>query len=310
MIPDEIIMKTAKTLFQELRDGIFLKESPDEIESIAWILLDHFAGISRNDVMSGKVVRLTPELGQRLQASIDRINREEPVQYVLGEAHFYGRNFQVNPAVLIPRPETEGLVLTVLTWRYSADEPYAPGVKILDIGTGSGCIATTLSLEWSGAEVYATDVSPAALSVASANAHLYNANITFIEHNILEDKIPLTDLDIIVSNPPYVVEHEKSRMKVNVLAHEPHLALFVPEDDPLVFYKHIVSKAHKGLRPGGLLAVEINEKFGNQVSGIFLENGFENIAIISDVAGKPRIVSGERQGSVHVTADPSSLQNP
>ena len=294
MIPDEVTMKSAKTLFQELLDGIFLRESPDEIKSIAWLLLDHFAGVSRNDIMSGKVVRVTPELGQQLQTSIDRINREEPLQYVLGEAYFYGRNFQVNPAVLIPRPETEELIRTVLTWRYAGGKPDAAAVKILDIGTGSGCIAITLSLEWNGAEVYATDVSTAALSVAVANADLYKAKTIFIEHDILEDKIPLTNLDIIVSNPPYIAMAEKTAMKANVLAYEPHLALFVPEDDPLVFFKHIASKANNALRPGGLLAVEINEKFGGPVADIFFNNGFENIDITSDVSGKQRVVKGER----------------
>src|SRR5690349_24812935 len=185
MIPDQTIVKSAKTLFQEVAAAIVLNESPDEIKSIAWVMLDHFAGITRNDIMSGKAVHVTPELGRQLQVSIDRINREEPVQYVLGEAHFYGRNFQVNPAVLIPRPETEELVRLVLSWRYAGGKARPATARILDIGTGSGCIAITLAIEWNGAEVHATDVSTAALSVAVANADLQHAKVTFVEHNIL-----------------------------------------------------------------------------------------------------------------------------
>jgi release factor glutamine methyltransferase len=196
---------------------------------------------------------------------------------------------------LIPRPETEELIRVVLSWR--ARQKESPRiVRVLDIGTGSGCIPITLFHEIGDGDFYATDISNAALSVALRNAELLHANVTFIEHNILKEKLPLGDLDIIVSNPPYVTQRESGQMKPNVLNFEPHLALFVPNDDPLMFYREITVRAMEALRPSGLLAVEINENFGTDVARLFRNVGFHEVQVINDISEKSRVVQGAKPG--------------
>ncbi|MEX1239408.1 MAG: peptide chain release factor N(5)-glutamine methyltransferase [Cyclobacteriaceae bacterium] len=285
-------MKNSRTVFQQVVDDIHLGESPEEIRDMAFVLLESTFGVSKTDIMAGKIVAFPQETALALKKAVDRINKGEPVQYVVGEEYFYGRKFHVNPSVLIPRPETEELVRAVMGYHnallIARNKPQA--LRILDIGTGSGCIPITLSLEIAEAELYATDVSTAALSVAVGNAETYGAKITFIEHNILKEKIPLSNMDVIVSNPPYVTEKEKGEMKPNVLDHEPHQALFVSDVDPLIFYKAISERSKGALNPNGLLVVEINEKFGKDVSEIFQLNGFRDVEIVKDVAGKERIV--------------------
>ena len=288
-------MKNSKVLFQEVLSAITLKEKREEIQAIAFILLESICGITRIEIMSGRIISYTEETARTLQKFIERVNEAEPVQYVVGEEYFFGRKFQVNPCVLIPRPETEELVRVVLSWA-AREKRLTESLRILDIGTGSGCIPITLFHEIGNAEVYATDISNAALSVALKNAELLNANITFIEHNILKEELPVRDLDIIVSNPPYVTEREKGIMKSNVVKFEPHLALFVPDDDPLLFYNEIAARAMKALKVSGLLAVEINENFGNDVSLIFQAAGFKDVAIVNDIADKARIVRALRPG--------------
>jgi release factor glutamine methyltransferase len=193
----------------------------------------------------------------------------------------------VNSAVLIPRPETEELISELKSiLRYSA--------SILDIGTGSGCISITLALELRGSKVFATDVSDQALSLSKENNTRLGATVQFLKHDILHEEIPFSGLDVIVSNPPYIVFSEKEQMQPNVVNFEPHLALFVPENDPLIFYKKIASKAYAALKAGGLLCVEINERFGGEVAKLFLDSGFEEIKIIRDLSGKERIVRGKK----------------
>ncbi len=287
-------MKNSKALFQETMSGITLKESQEELQAIVYFLFENFFGVSKTDIMTGKPVPYPAETANRLRKAVERINKQEPVQYVVGEESFFGRKFQVNPSVLIPRGETEELIRIVLAYRSALllENDYHPPFRILDIGTGSGCIPITLSLEIGDAEVYCTDISNAALSVASNNAELLNARVIFVEHNILREKIPFRHLDVIVSNPPYVTTKEGSAMQVNVTAFEPHLALFVPDNDPLIFYKEIARQAKEVLKPKGLLAVEINEKFGKEVSDLFLGEGFSDVRVVKDVAGKERVVCG------------------
>lgn len=287
-------MKNSRIVFQEVVADIQLKESPEEIREMAFILLESIFGVSKTDIMAGKIVAFPEEAALALRKAVDRINKGEPVQYVVGEEYFFGREFHVNPSVLIPRPETEGLVRAVIAYNNSlllARNRPDP-LKILDVGTGSGCIPITLFLEIPETEIYGTDVSSAALSVAVGNAEKYGAKITFVEHNILNERIPLSNLDVIVSNPPYVTEKEKDQMKPNVLDYEPREALFVSDVDPLIFYKGISDQAKEVLKPGGLLAVEINEKFGKDVSEIFRRKGFNEVKIVKDLAGKERIVKG------------------
>lgn len=272
---------------------ISLKENPEEIQTIAYLLLEHFFALSRTDVMLEKAIPYASPAATDLKKAIERVNDHEPIQYVLEQEFFFGRKFHVNQSVLIPRPETEELVRVIMAHkgRLESDVEGRP-LRILDIGTGSGCIAVTLSLELAAAQVFATDISNAALSVASGNADALNARATFVEHNILVEELPFDNLDLVVSNPPYVATGEKAAMQATVTGFEPHVALFVPNDDPLVFYKKIVQKGAKALRPKGLLAVEINEKFGNDVSDLFLQQGFAEVAVTKDISRKDRIVTG------------------
>lgn len=285
-------MKNSKLVFQELVEKIALNDYQEEIKAIALILMDKVLGASKTDIMAGKMVSVSEGTLNTLEEYVTRINRFEPVQYVVGEGYFYGRPFKVNHSVLIPRPETEELVRAVLK-----DENPGKGKapKVLDIGTGSGCIAITLFLEHPGATIYASDISVEALSVAGENASFHDARINLARHDILKEIIPFESLDVIVSNPPYVAESERSTIRSNVLEFEPHSALFVPDDDPLIFYREIVKKGKRALRKGGLLSVEINERFGDQVSELFRLNHFAGVEIILDVAGKPRVVIGRSE---------------
>ncbi len=287
-------MKNSRTLFQEVVAGITLPESAGEINSIAYFLLTGVFEINKTDILAGKMVPYSDATAQTLQKSIRRINSGEPVQYVLGEAYFFGRKFRVNASVLIPRPETEGLVAAVLSYcaHLSDFRSHRQAIAIMDVGTGSGCIPVTLFNELPAVKLYATDISTAALSVAVDNASLYNAEITFIEHNILTEPIPVGELDVIVSNPPYVTDRERTGMARNVLDFEPHTALFVPDNDPLLFYHAIARQSKPVLKVDGFIALEINSQYAKPVKDILLDNGFKEVSILQDVSGKDRIVTG------------------
>lgn len=278
-------MINSKDLFRDLRKRITLALDASETESILYRVLEEVSGITRSDIISQKAVSLTAREISALDSIIDRINTSEPVQYILGKADFFGREFLVNTSVLIPRPETELLVEEVLTHASNTSG------KILDIGTGSGCIAVTLSRELPKADVYAFDISEEALQTARSNAARLNANVTFQQVDILKDEIMLRDLDCIVSNPPYVAVSERDSMHDNVLNYEPHLALFVPDNDPLIFYKIIATKGKEALKSGGRLVVEINERFGKEVCAVFAGAGLSDVRIIKDLQNKDRIVS-------------------
>jgi release factor glutamine methyltransferase len=280
-------MNNSKILFQDFIRQITLKERAEEISGMAYLVFEHLFGISKTDVLTERLIQASPSDVQRLAEIVERINHHEPLQYIVGDAEFFGRRFKVNSAVLIPRPETEELISEVKSiLRDSA--------SILDIGTGSGCISITLALELRGSKVFATDVSDQALSLSEENNTRLGATVQFLKHDILHEEIPFSGLDVIVSNPPYIVFSEKEQMQPNVVNFEPHLALFVPENDPLIFYKKIASKAYAALKAGGLLCVEINERFGGEVAKLFLDSGFEEIKIIRDLSGKERIVRGKK----------------
>ncbi len=221
-----------------------------------------------------------------------QLKTSKPIQYVLGETEFYGRTFRVNPAVLIPRSETEELVKWVL------DSVSIVNPSILDIGTGSGCIAISFKIELPEAEVFALDISADALALAQENAALHKAAVTFIEKDVLH--MQPTDLattfDVVVSNPPYIALAEKDTMKANVLANEPHLALFVPNNDPLIFYERISALAQAKLNPGGFLFFEINERFGIEVIELLVKKGFKQVALHQDLSGKDRMVKAQWLG--------------
>lgn len=278
-------MMNSKDLFRDLRKRITLPQEAVETDTMVYLMLESIAGLTRSDVIAQKSVSLTSAESTKLNEGLDRINANEPIQYILGSAHFYGREFQVNSAVLIPRPETELIVAEVLR-----NTPKTPG-KILDIGTGSGCIAVTLAKELPDKTIIAYDVSDAALKIASFNASHLQADVLFQRVDILNDEIQLDDLECIVSNPPYVAVSEKSTMNANVLNHEPHLALFVPDDDPLIFYTMIAKKGINALKPGGKIVVEINEQFGKEVRELFIQTGFTGAIVIKDLQHKDRIVT-------------------
>ncbi len=281
-------MKNSKDLFRDLRKQITLSEDAAEIESMLYLILEYVANITRSDIIAQKAISLTEKQEQWFEDIIRRLNTQEPVQYILGKTEFFGRVFNVNPSVLIPRPETELLIDHVL--KNTSNDPG----KILDIGTGSGCIAITLAKEFPSKTIIAFDISEAALKTASENAKDLSAPVDFRKTDILLEDIPFNDLEIIVSNPPYVAVSEKSSMNNNVLKHEPHLALFVPDNDPLVFYKAIAEKGFDALKPNGKIFVEINERFGDETADIFSKRGFKDVWIIKDFQNKNRIVSAKK----------------
>jgi release factor glutamine methyltransferase len=281
-------MTNSKDLFRELIASISINETKEEKESIVYLFMEKFLNIFRSDIMTERRVMLDESHHERIDDFIRRINSYEPVQYVIGKCDFYGRPFLVDKNVLIPRPETEELVKEVVNYSKGINRPF----RILDIGTGSGCIAITLKLELPYAEVYATDISEDALSIARRNGRLLKVDVNFVFHDILKQEIPCNSLDIIVSNPPYVRMSEKVSMSTNVLHFEPHLALFVPDNDPLLFYKAIVDRSEQMLRPGGLIIFEVNEKHGKEVADILVTNKYRSVEIIKDIFGKERIVRG------------------
>ena len=278
-------MANSKELFRELVNKIQLPENNEEIESIVYFLLENQLGLTRTDVLAKK--ELENAHAPDWEEIISRINRQEPVQYILSEAVFYGRKFKVDPSVLIPRPETE-LIIDEVRMDHSQEKK---GLAILDVGTGSGCIAITLAKELPKAKIYATDVSAGALLTAVENAKRNRTAVEFIRHNILSDELQLKGIDIVVSNPPYVTLAEKAAMKKNVVEFEPPEALFVPDDDPFIFYSAIARVGKKILRPGGKVIVEINERFGTGVSEVFLKAGYHSVLVRKDFAGKDRLVS-------------------
>ena len=253
------------------------------------LVMEECFGLTHADILLGKDSQISEENKVRLEEIVTRLLENEPVQYILGYAHFHGRRFNVRSGVLIPRPETELLVDKVLELVQSAGEGCQP--KVLDIGTGSGCIAISLAL--AGCMVTAMDISEKALDVASENASMHNAEVTFMHENILQPSSSAGRWDVIVSNPPYVCLREAEEMERNVLDHEPHLALFVPDTDPLIFYRAIASFALSHLAPGGWVCLEINQAFPLEMSRLLASFGFRNITIIPDQYDKKRIACAQ-----------------
>jgi release factor glutamine methyltransferase len=284
-------MAESKKLFDELVRQLLSIYDRAEAQSIVFLLLAHQLRLKKTDILANKPI--PPDVSpEDLQADMERLMRHEPIQYVLGETDFFGRRFLVTPAVLIPRPETEELV-DWIRQRYRL----ASDVLILDIGTGSGCIAITLARELSGACVTAWDISPAALAVAANNAAFHQAAVLFEEVDILHQatwrQAPV--FDCIVSNPPYVTRGEMAQMRPNVTAYEPHLALFVEDDSPLLFYESIVRFCQDHLRPEGHCYVEVNEQYATEVRRLFEMNGFDDAEIYRDLFDKPRFVRAGRR---------------
>lgn len=257
-----------------------------EARAITDYVLDVCFGLSKADIMCGAVEEMTAEKAAELNKIFGRLMEGEPVQYVLGRAEFSGRWFNVRPGVLIPRPETEELCAWI-----TADSKASGSQKVLDIGTGSGCIAITLQLDMPESKVTAWDISADALDVARENAKQLGANVSFVKQDALNAK-PEGEWDVIVSNPPYICEKEKKDMAVNVLEHEPHTALFVPDADPLLFYRAITRLAVQTLSKGGRLYFEINPIYADDTCRMMRAEGMTEVELRSDMYGKQRMAKG------------------
>lgn len=316
---------SSKIFFDKLLQQITVYENQEAKEIVFW-LMEFYLGLSKIDIFNNKLIDN--------QSFIDwgnitkRLNSHEPIQYILGETEFYGRRFLVNESVLIPRPETEELVQLVvennrqlavgsqqsavgnrqsavgsrkseinteteLRTQHSKAER-RPLRTILDIGTGSGCIAISLAKELPNFKVFAYDISEKALETARKNAILNNAEVVFEKVDILNYQLPIINyqlsFDIIVSNPPYVTRQEIELIQKNVLGFEPHLALFVENTEPLIFYEAIADFALNNLADNGLVAVEINEVLGPETANVFMQKGFSEVEIIKDIHQKNRFV--------------------
>lgn len=261
---------------------------PDwELISIVQILLSYISGLSRSEIILNKDDELSESKILFLQRAIKRLKDHEPLQYITGQAHFHGYVFKVDQSVLIPRPETEELVRWVLDDHQGKDK-----LKVLDIGTGSGCIAISLKNQLSDADVAAIDISDEALQVAKFNSKNLSAKIDFRQIDILNkmERRCLPAFDIIVSNPPYVTGEDRKKMLPNVTDHEPVLALFV--EDPLIFYREIIDFSEDHLTRGGKLYFETNELYAREVGSLMESAGFTDVMIRKDMQGKERLVLG------------------
>lgn len=249
------------------------------------LVMEECFGLTHTDILLGKDNQISEENQARLLEITGRLLKNEPVQYVLGYADFCGHRFAVRPGVLIPRPETELLVQKALELGYGMEGVTEP--EALDIGTGSGCIAVSMAL--AGCRVTAMDISEEALGIAMQNATALNAEVAFVHENILQPLRTAQQWHVIVSNPPYICLHEAEAMERNVLDYEPHNALFVPDTDPLIFYRAIASYAMSHLSADGWLCLEINQAYPDEMEKLLSSFGFKDVTIQKDQYGKDRI---------------------
>lgn len=273
-----------KYFFDSLQDI----QDEQEIESFFFILTEYLHHLKRVDVALNPDFEISDAAIEKWNAILSELQQEKPIQYIIGEAWFYGLRFEVNENTLIPRPETEELVEWIIESQKSKVQ--SQKLEILDIGTGTGCIPISLKTNLPQANVSAIDVSEQALEVAKRNAVSNNVEVNFIQANILEVEDLNQHFDIIVSNPPYVRNLEKQEIKKNVLDYEPHLALFVEDTDALLFYRKIAQLALKNLSPNGLLFFEINQYLGNETVELLENLGFKNIELKKDMFGNNRMI--------------------
>lgn len=272
-----------------------------EAESFFYLILEEKQKLKRIDLALNPDLAFSNDEIQLWNSILEQLKKEIPVQYLLGRTSFYGLEFEVNSTVLIPRPETEELVEWIIQNQkssFDSAQDDSGKIKILDIGTGSGCIAISLAKNLANAQIFAIDVSEKALATAQKNAEINEVNVTFISKNILE-VVTLSavegleqQFDIIVSNPPYVRELEKQEIKKNVLDNEPHLALFVDDNDALIFYRKIAELAQKNLSPNGQLFFEINQYLGKEMIELLEKMDFKNIELRKDIFGNDRMIRG------------------
>lgn len=287
--------------YSEIWHRIATSYDDGEARAIARILIEELFGLSYTDIVCGATEQLSADDTLRLDTAVRRIEQGEPLQHVLGYADFCGNRFSVNGSVLIPRPETEWLVdegAKLMNGCIASDEtqhkaPHSPK-RILDIGTGSGCIAISLKLRLGDAYVEAWDISEEALRTAQDNADALKAEVVFRKRDALRADNTAAPWDLIVSNPPYICDSERSAMDDNVLLHEPHTALFVPDDDPLRFYRAIARYALLTLNAGGSLLFECNTRYAEATGAMLRDMGFEEVTVSDDCFGLPRFVRGRK----------------
>lgn len=263
-----------------------------EAESFFYIILEDFHQMKRVDLALNPTFVFSEGAIEKWQSVLEKLEKEIPIQYILGNAHFYGLEFEVNENTLIPRPETEELVEWIIK-NNSKIEGFKD-LKILDIGTGSGCIAISLAKNLPHSKVFAIDVSEKALETAKRNALKNETEVTFLLKNILETEDLEQQFDIIVSNPPYVRNLEKEEIKKNVLDYEPHLALFVEDNDALIFYRKISELAQKNLTENGQLYFEINQYLGTEMMDLLEVKNFKNIELRKDIYDNERMIFGKK----------------
>lgn len=279
---------TTREAIQRLRNALNPLYDPREVESMTRVIMEDVLQWRPVDIVMRDSDQLPDFFPSRLDDIIARLQRHEPLQYILGKARFHGHNFTVTPAVLIPRPETEQLVDMIIDQNTGSD------LDVLDIGTGSGCIAISLARALKFAQVTATDVSTSALAVAQHNAQALGTRVRFVEHNILTSRAPIEAWDIIVSNPPYITMSEKNSMDRNVLDYEPAGALFVPDADPMLYYRAIAAYASQALKNGGRLYLEINRAMASLTTSTLHQARLSNIQLYNDFNGNNRFVTATK----------------
>ncbi|KIA96996.1 glutamine methyltransferase [Flavobacterium sp. JRM] len=277
-------IKQYRTQFIQELSGIY---DVLEVESFFYLILEEKRNLKQIDLALNPDLSFSDEEIADWSILVTELKKEIPIQYLLGKTNFYGLDFEVNSNVLIPRPETEELVEWIIKENSKVGKS---NIKILDIGTGSGCIAISLAKNISHAQVFAIDVSENALATAKRNAETNGVSVTFLLQNILETEDLMQEFDVIVSNPPYVRNLEKEEIKKNVLDYEPHLALFVADNDALIFYRKIAELAQKNLKKNGSLYFEINQYLGKETVELLEDLGFKNIELRKDIYDNDRMI--------------------
>lgn len=282
-----MVYTSTLSLFRQIRDDI----KPiygQEADMLAMLVVEEVSGFNRTDILVDNKFQTGPNFRSMILKYILQLKREEPIQYILGKAYFFDNMYEVNEDTLIPRPETEELVQLVLGHIQDG-----ASLNILDIGTGSGCIASSIALNSPFAEVDGVDISTSALTVARRNAEKLGAKVNFF-HGDIFSYTTNKRYDVIVSNPPYVRESEKKLMNANVINHEPASALFVSDKNPLIFYDRIIEFGKNAIKAGGALFFEVNEAFGNEVAKMLGKSNYHKIEVVKDINDKDRFVYGIR----------------
>ena len=275
-------------LINDIRQSLASYYPDSEVSVFVHLIIEHITGSSLPLLLLDKSTKITKQEAVEIEKIVDRLKTFEPIQHIIGDTEFYGLTFVVNKNVLIPRQETEELVELIINENKSSKE-----LKILDIGTGSGCIAISLKKHIPRSEVEAWDISNDALEVATQNSLFNKTSIEFKEVDILANYPTTSKFDVIVSNPPYILDREKGEMDRNVLDFEPHNALFVPNEKPLLFYERIADIAKDLLNPEGMLYFEINRQMGAETTNMLEDRGFNNIELIKDISNNDRIIKAQ-----------------